>query len=159
MTDEMSKRMLVILAHPDDESFAVGGTLAKYAHQGVQIILLCATRGEAGILGTLPEVAGKIRERELREAARYLEIEVQFLGYMDGKLSEVDPNVLFEDITCWIGLVQPQIILTFGPDGVSGHHHHVTISNVVTKAVEKFYPKVCLLYIAPSKATSASIPL
>ncbi len=45
------KRMLVILAHPDDESFAAGGTLAKYAHQDVQVILLCATRGEAGIPG------------------------------------------------------------------------------------------------------------
>jgi len=51
------KRMLVILAHPDDESFAVGGTLAKYAHQDVQVILLCATRGEAGIsLSDKPEV-------------------------------------------------------------------------------------------------------
>ena len=47
--NENQKRMLVILAHPDDESFAIGGTLAKYAHQGVQVVLLCATRGEAGI--------------------------------------------------------------------------------------------------------------
>jgi len=132
MTEDISKRMLVILAHPDDESYGMGGTLAKYSHLGVKVILLCATRGEEGIPGTLPEDAGRIRELELREAARHLEIEVHFLGYMDGKLSEVDPNVLFEDITCWIGLVRPQIILTFGPDGVSGHPDHVTISNVVT---------------------------
>ena len=43
--------LLVILAHPDDESFAMGGTLAKYAAQGVQVTLVCATRGEAGIAG------------------------------------------------------------------------------------------------------------
>ena len=146
-------RMLVILAHPDDESFAVGGTLAKYADQGVQVILLTATRGEAGILGVGPAKAGAIREQELRRAAEHLGIEVFFLGYMDGELSKVNPAKLMENICCWIGLVQPQVILTFGPDGISGHPDHVTISHVVTEVVEKFYPKVSLLYIAPSEAT------
>jgi LmbE family N-acetylglucosaminyl deacetylase len=46
MTDHS---LLVILAHPDDESFAIGGTLAKYAAAGARITLICATRGEAGI--------------------------------------------------------------------------------------------------------------
>ncbi len=59
MSELRPKRMLVILAHPNDESFTVGGTLAKYAHQDVQIILLCATRGESGIPGVSPEEAGK----------------------------------------------------------------------------------------------------
>jgi N-acetylglucosamine malate deacetylase 2 len=147
-------RMLVILAHPDDESFAVRGTLAKYADQGVQIILLTATRGEAGILGVEPEKAGAIREQELRRAAEHLGIEVFFLGYMDGELSKVDSSKLMENICCWVGLVQPQVILTFGPDGISGHPDHVTISHVVTQVVAKFYPKVSLLYITPSEATS-----
>jgi LmbE family N-acetylglucosaminyl deacetylase len=146
-------RMLVILAHPDDESFAVGGTLAKYADQGVQIILLTATRGEAGIQDLEPAKAGAIREQELRRAAEHLGIEVFFLGYMDGELSRVDPSKLMENLCCWIGLVKPQVILTFGPDGISGHPDHVTISLVVTQVVEKFYPKVALLYIAPSEAT------
>lgn len=145
--------MLVILAHPDDESFAVGGTLAKYAHQGVQVVLLCATRGEAGIPGAKPEEAGEIRERELRKAAKLLGIEVYFLGYQDGELSTASPAELLENITCWIGLVQPQVILTFGPDGVSGHPDHVTVSQIVTQAVDKFFPDYWLLYIAPSEAT------
>ena len=76
MNDIKPQRMLVILAHPDDESFAAGGTLAKYAHQGVQVILLCATRGEAGISGVNPSEAGEVRERELRRAAEHLGIEV-----------------------------------------------------------------------------------
>ena len=63
------KRMLAIFAHPDDESFGAGGTLAKYAHQDVQVVLLCLTRGEAGIPGVKPEEAGDIRMRELRQAA------------------------------------------------------------------------------------------
>jgi LmbE family N-acetylglucosaminyl deacetylase len=147
------KRMLVILAHPDDESFAVGGTLAKYAHQGVLVVLLCATRGEAGIPGAEPEEAGGIREQELRNAAKHLGIEVYFLGYMDGELSKVNPAALLENISCWIDLVEPQVILTFGPDGISGHSDHVTVSHIVTQAVDKFFPGLLLLYIAPSEAT------
>jgi N-acetylglucosamine malate deacetylase 2 len=126
------KRMLVILGHPDDESFAAGGTLAKYDHQGVQVILLCATRGEVGIPGLTPEEAGTIRDHELRQAAEHLGVEVHFLGYRDGELEDTKPEMLLETIACWLDLVQPQVILTFGPDGVSGHSDHITISHTVT---------------------------
>lgn len=153
MNELKPNRMLVVLAHPDDESFAVGGTLAKYARQGIQVVLLCATRGEAGISGLANEEAGKIRELELLQAAKYLGIEVHFLGYQDGELSKANPHKLLEHIACWIDTVQPQVVLTFGPDGVSGHPDHVTISNTVTQAVEQFFPKVCLLYISPSEST------
>ena len=153
MSELKSKRMLVILAHPDDESFAAGGTLAKYAHQDVLIILLCATRGEAGIPGVISEEAGDIRERELRQAAEHLGIEVYFLGYPDGKLANTNPEFLLEQIACWIDLVQPQVILTFGPEGVSGHPDHVMISYIVTQAYDLSYKKGLLLYIRPSEAT------
>jgi LmbE family N-acetylglucosaminyl deacetylase len=153
MREIKPKRMLVILAHPDDESFAVGGTLAKYAHQDVQVILLSATRGEAGVPGINPEEAGDIRERELRQAAEHLGIEVYFLGYQDGGLAHTPPDMLLETIACWIDLVQPQVILTFGPEGVSGHPDHVTISRTVTKAYDLSYQKGILLYIRPSEAT------
>jgi LmbE family N-acetylglucosaminyl deacetylase len=148
------RRMLVILAHPDDESFAAGGMLAKYAHQDVQIVLLCATRGEAGIPGVESEEAGELRERELRQAAERLGIEVYFLGYQDGKLDQTQPGLLLETISCWIDLVQPQVVLTFGPEGVSGHPDHVTISNIVTQAYDRCYKKGLLLYIRPSEATA-----
>lgn len=154
MNEIKPNRMLVILAHPDDESFAIGGTLAKYADQDVQVVLLCATRGEAGIPGKKPEEAGDIRERELRKAAEHLGIEVYFLGYQDGELSQTKPETLFETFACWIDLVQPQVILTFGPDGVSGHPDHVTISHIVTKVYDQFYNKGMLLYIRASEATA-----
>jgi LmbE family N-acetylglucosaminyl deacetylase len=153
MSDIKPKRMLVILAHPDDESFAAGGTLAKYAHQDVQVILLCATRGEAGIPGLSPEETGEIREGELRQAAEHLGIEVYFLGYLDGELAHAKPEMLLETVACWIDLVRPQVILTFGPDGVSGHPDHVTISHIVTQAYDQLYNKGMLLYIHPSEAT------
>lgn len=148
------KRMLAILAHPDDESFAAGGTLAKYAHQGVQVTLLCATRGEAGISGVMPEEAGAIREAELRKAAEHLGIEVYFLGFQDGELAQTKPEILLKIIAGWIDHVQPQVILTFGPDGVSGHPDHVTISNIVTQAYDLYYQNGLLLYIRPSEATA-----
>lgn len=154
MNELQPKRMLVILAHPDDESFAVGGTLAKYAHQDVQVILLCATRGEAGIPGVSPSEAGEIRERELRRAANHLGIEVYLSGFPDGQLANTDPETLLEHIACWIDLVQPQVILTFGPEGVSGHPDHVTISQIVTQAYDLSYKKGLLLYIRPSEATA-----
>jgi LmbE family N-acetylglucosaminyl deacetylase len=153
MSEPNPKRMLVILAHPDDESFTVGGTLAKYAHRDVQVILLCATRGEAGISGVNPEEAGDTRERELRQAAEHLGIEVHFLGYPDGELAQTKPEALLETIACWIDLVQPQVILTFGPEGVSGHPDHVTISYIVTQAYDLTYKKGLLFYIHPSEAT------
>lgn len=153
MNEPKANRILAVLAHPDDESFGAGGTLAKYAHKGVQVILLCATRGEAGISGVAPEEAGAIREEELLQAAEYLGIEVHFLGYQDGELLKADPLKLLENVACWIDTVQPQVVLTFGPDGVSGHPDHVTISHIVTQAVERYFPDICLLYIAPSEAT------
>jgi LmbE family N-acetylglucosaminyl deacetylase len=153
MSELKPKRMLAILAHPDDESFAAGGTLAKYAHQDVQVVLLCATRGEAGIAGMKPEEARKIREGELHKAAEELGIEVRFLGCRDGEMAGCRLEMLAESMAWWMDLIQPQVILTFGPEGVSGHPDHVTISNAVTQAYDKYYKKGMLLYIRPSETT------
>lgn len=150
---QYSKQILAILAHPDDESYGMGGTLAKYSHKGSQVTLLCATRGEAGIPGIKPEEAKQIRERELRQAAEYLGAQVFFLDYQDGKLSTINRQHLVEHIASWIDTVTPDIILTFGPDGVSGHPDHVAISAAVTQAVDHFFPDSNLLYLAPSEAT------
>ena len=145
--------MLAILAHPDDESYGMGGTLAKFSHQGWRVSLLCATRGELGIPGVPQDAAGKIRELELRQAAGHLGISVDFLGYIDGTLADLDPDQILKTLISSIEKIQPDIILTFGPDGISGHPDHVTVSHFVTKAVTQFFPTVTLLYLAPSEAT------
>lgn len=152
-TGQLSKQILVILAHPDDESYGMGGTLAKYSHKGAQITLLCATRGEAGIPGKEPEEAGQIRERELLQAVEHLGVLVFFLDYQDGKLSTISHKHLVKHIAGWIDTVRPDVILTFGPDGVSGHPDHIAISAAVTQAVDQFFPDSNLLYLAPSEAT------
>ena len=89
-------KLMGVLAHPDDESLGIGGTLAKYASEGVETYLVTATRGERGRCGGSgekppPDVVGRVRETELREAARVLGVrEVNFLDYYDGDLDQVN---------------------------------------------------------------------
>ena len=148
------RTLLVILAHPDDESFPIGGTLAKYAAQGVRVVLVSATRGEAGIPGLTPESAGEIRMRELLQAARTLGVsEVRFLGYRDGELALADSKTVQAQVADLICEIQPQAVITFGPDGVSGHPDHIAIHRIVTRAFDQVQPAACLYYIAPSEAT------
>lgn len=139
MTNEM--RLLAVFAHPDDESLGNGGALAKYAREGVQIDLLTATRGELGWFGAPednpgPEALGRIRESELRDAARVIGIrDVAFLDYRDGDLENEDQRVLVARIADHIRRVRPQVVLTFDPYGLYGHPDHIAISAATTAAV------------------------
>jgi LmbE family N-acetylglucosaminyl deacetylase len=134
-------KLMAVFAHPDDESLAAGGLLAKYAAEGVETYLVCATRGEAGRYideyGRLPaEMLGRIRTNELRKAAEILGIRrTFFLGYRDGQLDQVDPDEATSRIAEHIRLVRPDVILTFGPDGLYGHPDHVAISQLTSAAV------------------------
>lgn len=151
----MNHTLLVILPHPDDESFPMGGTLAKYAAHQTRVTLVCATRGEAGIPGLAPEEAAKIREGELRRAAAELGLsEVRFLGYHDGTLAQSDAEELTVRLIALLHEIQPAVVLTFGPDGISGHPDHVTLSARVTQAFDRAaLPDARLYYLAPSEAT------
>ena len=88
-------KLLAVLAHPDDESLGFGGTLAKYAAEGIETYLVTATRGERGRFGSLgeggdPVEVGRVREAELRAAAAVLGIrEVSVLGFPDGAVDKV----------------------------------------------------------------------
>src|ERR671923_1347918 len=90
-------KLMCILAHPDDESLGMGGTLAKYAAEGIETYLVTATRGERGWFGNEKdnpgiEALGKIREAELLDAAQELGLcEVKFLDYIDGDLDQANP--------------------------------------------------------------------
>lgn len=127
-------RLMCIFAHPDDEALGCGFTLAKVASEGVQITLVCATRGERGWQG-VPEVFpgevafGKIREAELLEASKVLGIrEVVFLDYLDGDLSRVNTLEAVGKIAREIRRVRPQVVVTFDPSGAYGHPDHIAIS-------------------------------
>ncbi|MGD8189168.1 PIG-L deacetylase family protein [Brevibacillus ginsengisoli] len=136
------RRILLVFAHPDDESFATGITIAKYAAlPNTQLFLLCATRGEAGKPGNPPictvEELPQVREQELLEASRILGIDsVEILDYQDKQVDTVPIEELVGQITAAIHRDQPDVVITFAPHGISGHPDHRRISEATTVAVQ-----------------------
>ena len=132
---------MAVLAHPDDESLGFGGTLAKYAAEGIETFLVTATRGERGRFGDSGEkppleVVGRVREAELREAAKVLSLrEVNFLDYRDGELDQADAAEAVGRIAAHLRRVKPDVVVTFGPEGAYGHPDHVAISQLASAAV------------------------
>lgn len=139
------RRLMAVLAHPDDESLGVGGTLAKYAAEGVDVFLVTATRGDGGRFyghrrgearhpGSL--AVGNIRETELRSAAAALGVrEVSMLDYHDPDLDRADPREAVGRIAAHLRRLRPDVVVTFGPDGAYGHPDHVAISQFTTAAI------------------------
>jgi LmbE family N-acetylglucosaminyl deacetylase len=133
-------KLPAVLAHPDDESLGFGGTLAKYAAEGVETYLVTATRGERGRFGSLgkggdPLAVGRVREAEVRAAAAVLGIrEVSILSYPDGAVDKVDAAIAVRAVVSQIRRIQPHVVLTFGPEGAYGHPDHIAISQFTTAA-------------------------
>jgi LmbE family N-acetylglucosaminyl deacetylase len=138
----MNKRLklLAVLAHPDDESLGFGGTLAKYAAEGVETYLVAATRGERGRFGSLgkdgdPIEVGRVREAELRAAAAVLGIrEVSILNYPDGALDQVEATTAIRAVVSHMRRIQPDVVVTFGPEGAYGHPDHIAVSQFTSAA-------------------------
>jgi LmbE family N-acetylglucosaminyl deacetylase len=134
-------KLLCIFAHPDDESMGMGATLAKYSAEGVETHLVCATRGERGWFGPEEQnpglgALGQIREGELRRAAETLGMKsVHFLDYVDGDLDGANPAEVVARIVTHIRAIQPQVIVTFPPDGNYGHPDHIAISQFTQAAI------------------------
>ena len=139
MTDPL--RLLAVFAHPDDESMGMGGTLAKYAAEGVATYLVCATRGERGWFGPEDqnpglEALGKIREQELENAVRELGIKgLYFLDYIDGEVDGVDHAEIIGKIVSYIRRVMPHVVVTFPPDGNYGHPDHIAVGQFTSAAI------------------------
>lgn len=143
--------LLAVLAHPDDETFGTGGTLALYARRGVRVYLVCATRGEVGemtpeMLAGYGTIAEK-REAELRCAAGKLGLaDVIFMGYRDsgmpGSPDNLHPMALTAQpeeavaaaIAHQIRALQPQVVITFDPIGGYRHPDHIAVHNSTVRA-------------------------
>ncbi|WP_232696292.1 PIG-L deacetylase family protein [Brevibacillus daliensis] len=142
-----NKTILFIYAHPDDETFASGITLASYANQeDTRLSLLCATRGQAGKPGNpplcTPEELPALREAELREACKILGMNrVEILDYEDKHVSDVPKEELAGHIKKMIDEEQPQILVTFAPHGISGHPDHIAISQATKYVVDHVLDK------------------
>lgn len=137
------KKLLLVFAHPDDESFAVGGTVAKYHKAGWEVNLICATRGQKGEVGPHTSVSsqelGAIRQKEMEEAAAVLGISnVTLLDYKDGELARLESGEL-EDVLCKkIEEIVPDCVITFDTTGISNHPDHIKISYATTFAFQKY---------------------
>lgn len=149
-----TQKILLCLAHPDDEILGPGGTIARYAQNGAYVELVCATRGEAGEIAdptlATPETLAEVREQELRCAAGTLGInQVTFLGYRDSGMDgteenqrpdafmNADANEVIAQLVAIIRRVQPQVVITFEPFGGYGHPDHIAIHYHTRAAFEK----------------------
>jgi LmbE family N-acetylglucosaminyl deacetylase len=150
----MSKTILAVLAHPDDESFGLGGTLALYARKGYDTYLVCATRGEAGTvdaehLNGFKDTA-ELRTAELKRAADILGLkEVFFLGYRDSgmpgtqenKHPDAQINHPIDEVACkivrYIRELKPDVVITFDPIGGYKHPDHIHIHKATVLAFER----------------------
>jgi LmbE family N-acetylglucosaminyl deacetylase len=141
MTSSSDFTLLAVFAHPDDEAFGTGGTLARYAAEGCDVYLVTATRGEAGQIAE-PGLASSanlptVRERELRRACQLYGIhEPLFLDYLDGQLTQVNQGQAVGKLVRIVRELMPQVLITFGPDGIYGHYDHIAVHRWATIAVE-----------------------
>ncbi|RTK94177.1 PIG-L family deacetylase [Candidatus Saccharibacteria bacterium] len=131
--------ILCVGAHPDDETFMAGGLLAAAAANGQTVICVTATKGEAGSQDPVKypvERMGEVRTEELAAALKILGVqEHHWLGYLDGECTQVDPGEATLRLQQIIEKYQPNTVLTFGSDGLTGHPDHQAVSSWVTTAL------------------------
>jgi N-acetyl-1-D-myo-inositol-2-amino-2-deoxy-alpha-D-glucopyranoside deacetylase len=137
-------RLLVVVAHPDDESFGCGSVLARAADRGDETFVLCATRGEAGSSRVDTDDVGAVREAELRAAADLLEVSsVRLLDHSDsgmdgppspGALVSADPVHVAAEVRAFIDEVRPDVVVTL--DASDGHRDHAAIRDATLAAVD-----------------------
>jgi LmbE family N-acetylglucosaminyl deacetylase len=149
--EHQNKVLLAVLAHPDDETFGLGGTLALYSRRGVEVHLVCATRGEVGEMDPqymrgFNSIAER-REAELRCAAEKLGLAgVHFLNFRDSGMTGSEDNhhpqalaaqpvdKVAADVAHFIRLLKPQVVVTFDPIGGYKHPDHIAIHRATVKA-------------------------
>jgi LmbE family N-acetylglucosaminyl deacetylase len=138
--DEFKGGLLLVLAHPDDESMGTGGMILRHTRNGIPTHLICATYGEKGWLGkpvgAKPEDLGEIRARELESASEALGLAgVELWDYPDGGLAQAERQEMTQRIWEHISNVRPRAVVGWGPDGSYGHPDHIAIGACTDAAV------------------------
>ncbi len=134
------RTILAVFAHPDDESIACGGTLARLADAGARVVLLCASRGESGSISDPALVPdgnlGRVRTDELHAAAAVLGIsDVLVFSHPDGVLRWADVPELHSEIVEAIERYRPDGVITFAEDGLYWHLDHIGVHERTYTAV------------------------
>jgi LmbE family N-acetylglucosaminyl deacetylase len=136
-------KFLFVFAHPDDETFSSGGTIAKLTQDKHKVVLATATKGEAGEPGNPPittrDKVGQVREQELKRAARILGISnIHFLGLIDGTLRYIKNADIERRILNIIEKENPDVVITFDKGGGSNHPDHKAVSRAATKVFKEY---------------------
>ncbi len=135
----LPRRLLGVWAHPDDECYLSAGLMARVVGAGGDVRLVCATRGEHGTDD--PAVAGTERFADLRQAELVASLatlgvdDLHLLGIADGACDEQPDDVMAVVIASHVDAFRPDAIVTFGPDGITGHADHRAVSRWTTAAV------------------------
>ena len=142
--DRDRRCILGVFAHPDDETTSCGGTLMRYARDGVEIYVVTATRGEQGSLGTgglilTREELPSVREAEMRAVLQLLGTHPPiFLGYHDQGLSDADFGKLASAVLSVMQRVKPDVVITWGPSGISQHSDHIAVHRAAVEAFHRY---------------------
>jgi N-acetylglucosamine malate deacetylase 2 len=145
----IGRSILAVFAHPDDESLACGGTLARLAAQGFRVIVMSATHGERGGLNDTgkDDALGQARAREIREAAATLAISEVVIGdYPDGDLRWYQIAEFHAELVTFMRFHRPAAVITFGEDGLYWHMDHVGVHERTTDAVRSLGSNAPPLY-------------
>jgi len=132
--------LLVVMAHPDDESMGTGGLILRHSRAGIEVNLICATRGEKGWGGKPPgareQDLARIRTAELEAAATALAISAyQLWDYPDGGVDGSDQAEITDRIREQIAVHMPAVVVGWGPDGAYGHPDHIAMGRCTDAAV------------------------
>jgi LmbE family N-acetylglucosaminyl deacetylase len=130
--------LLGVWAHPDDEAYLSAGLMASMRAAGRRVVVATATRGERGAADPVawpPHRLAPLRERELSASLAAVGVqEHHWLPYQDGTLADVDPASGAADVRDLIDRIRPAVVVTFGPDGMTGHPDHRAVSHWVARA-------------------------
>lgn len=120
-----ARSVLAVCAHPDDESFGLGATLATFAAAGSSTAVLCFSHGESSTLGANTTELGQVRAAELADAASELGVDhVELFDYPDGALDRESVDQLAKNVCQVADRVRPDLLLVFDEGGITGHLDH-----------------------------------
>lgn len=168
MTDSSAHRtvrslgtILGVWAHPDDECYLSAGLMAVAREMGSRVVCVTATRGERGTDDPEhwpPDRLAPVRERELGRSMSILGVqEHRWLDHRDGEVAEVPDEVGVAQLEEIVAEVRPDTLITFGPDGMTGHGDHVTVGRWATMAAQRAGARVRVLHAATDCSVMADV--
>lgn len=160
MRSFIGKKILVFTAHPDDESYLAAGSIYKNYKAGGTTILVCASSGEKGMSHLTEQVSRaqlkKMRTAELQKAKKVLHISsLHLLGLPDGQLQKSKKKMLAKTLH-YVKKYKPEVIVSFGRDGITGHLDHIAVGNVARTIADLVHVPLAA-FTLPSKVKSQAI--